>query len=87
MSYLLDDVARTLASPTTTRRQLLKLLGALLAGGILGATGIGRAVAQDKARCPGVTCTSDSECLAAGERCVPCPHRRKSVCRRPGSKP
>jgi hypothetical protein len=40
MSYLLDDVARTLACPTTARRQALKLLSGHWPGGILGAVGI-----------------------------------------------
>jgi hypothetical protein len=60
MSYPLDDVARTLASSTTPRREWLKLLGGLVAGGILGAVGIGRAVAHDK--CGGIICFSDNEC-------------------------
>jgi hypothetical protein len=70
MSYLLDDVARTLASPTTPRRQSLKLLGALLAGGILGAVGVGRAVAQDEAVC-GANCRDSSEC-PLNYRCDTC---------------
>jgi hypothetical protein len=35
MSYLLDDVARTLVTSMTPRRQSLKLLGERLAGGNL----------------------------------------------------
>jgi|HubBroStandDraft_1064217.scaffolds.fasta_scaffold881501_2 hypothetical protein len=86
MSYLLDDVARTLARPTTPRRELLKLLVGLVAAAILGSVGIGRAVAQDEAACRGVPCTGvgDPTSCSSGEKCVECPSRPgKFICRRP----
>ena len=39
MGYLLDDVARALASPTS-RRKAFRLLGGALAGGFLGTLGV-----------------------------------------------
>ena len=69
MSYLFDDVARTLANPTASRRQSLKLLGGLLAGGILGAAGIARA-AQDKRKIP-CTGLNDTDC-PPGKVCRSC---------------
>jgi hypothetical protein len=62
MTYLFDDLARTLAGRKTPRRQSLKLLGALLANGILGAVGIGRAVAEDGAACGGKRCKAGQGC-------------------------
>ena len=62
MSYLLDNVARTLASPATPRRKALKLLGGLLAGGVLSAVGIGRAAAQDEVQCGAGRCPKGKSC-------------------------
>ena len=47
MSYLLDDIARILASPIP-RRQALRLLGGILAGGILSTLGVKQAAAQQE---------------------------------------
>jgi len=72
MSFLLDDVARALARPAP-RRQALKLLGGLLAGGILGAVGIGRAAAQDDvepALCGTVHCKKGQKCCSY-DNCAP----------------
>jgi hypothetical protein len=65
MSDLFDDVARTLASPATGRRKALKLLGGLIAGGILSAVGIGHAAAQNDVEpelCGGKRCKTDQRC-------------------------
>jgi hypothetical protein len=74
MSFLLDDVARILASPLP-RRQAVKLLGGALAGGFLGALGLRRATAQDqpdvKCAAPKVKC--GTKCCVATDQCCNTP--------------
>lgn len=62
MSYLLDDLARILASPIP-RRQALRLIGATLTGGILAVLGIRPATAQQaKNNCGTTNCPQDQIC-------------------------
>ena len=52
MSYLLDDVARSLASPSP-RRRVLRLIGGALAGVLFGTLGLEKAAAAG-------TCNNDN---------------------------
>jgi len=61
MSYLIDDVARSLASPKP-RREALKLVGRMLAGGLLGAVAL-RQRAQ-AANCGSLTCSGSQKCCS-----------------------
>jgi len=61
MKYLLDDVVRTLATPMP-RRKTFRLLGGLLAGGILGGMGLRPAFADQGPLCGHVHCSSDEKC-------------------------
>lgn len=80
MSKLIDDVARLLASPVP-RRKTFKLLGGVLAAGLLGATG--RSWAQAKAKgkeddripCGADFCKKDEVCCRGVECC-----KKKEIC-------
>jgi hypothetical protein len=73
MSFLIDDVARTLATPMP-RRKALRFLSGALATGILGTLGIKEAGAQNKTcspSCPqgtvccnGVCCNQNAVCCS-----------------------
>ena len=74
MNHLVDDAARILASPIP-RRRMLRMLGGLIAGGLLGTVGIKRANAATcspackpgQLCCPGVG--GPAFCIAAGKLC------------------
>jgi len=59
MSYLVDDIARILASPIS-RRQALWRVGGVLAMGVLSSLGLEEASAQTV--CGGKTCKSTQYC-------------------------
>ena len=61
MSYLIDDVARTLASPMP-RRKAFRLIGKVVLGGALMAIGRKEAWAKTCAQC----CASSTNCQGAG---------------------
>jgi hypothetical protein len=66
MSYLIDDIARTLAGPMP-RRNALRLMSGLL----LGALGVKRAAADDDAEmatCTNPRCTSTQHCCRGFNR-------------------
>lgn len=70
MSYLLDDVVRVLASPMP-RRSTFKLLGGVLAGGILGSLGVRPAYADQHnnntgPQCGFGHCRSGEKCCTSG---------------------
>jgi hypothetical protein len=75
MSYLLDEVARTLAGPSS-RRQTLRLLANIVAGGVLGSLGINRAEGQatanspnhDRDNCGSQNCSRTQTCCTTGTR-------------------
>jgi hypothetical protein len=81
MSYLIDDVARTLAGPMP-RRKALRLLSTVVAGGILSTLGLKQARAQSKpcktgtTACGSVcckqneTCCNNTVCCAQNETCA-----------------
>src|ERR1700674_901105 len=73
MSYLIDDLARVLASPTP-RRGALRLIGGALAAGLFGALGLERAAAQVIVCTP--TCPTNRKCCqgcgsGVPNHCVP----------------
>ena len=74
MSYLIDEVARIVASPMP-RRKCLKLLGGVLSGAFLAAVSGGRAKAQAcSATCqttPGtnIKCNANTPCEACANCC------------------
>ena len=61
MSYLIDDVARSLASPVP-RRRALSLFGRMLLGGLFGAAGLQKASAQNAGTCGTKTCSNAQQC-------------------------
>src|SRR4051812_15606820 len=61
MSYLIDDVARSLASPKP-RREALQLVGRMLAGGLFGAIAL-RAQAPN---CGSQRCSGSQKCCTTG---------------------
>lgn len=63
MSYLLDDVVRVLGSPMP-RRKSFKLLGGMIAGGLLGTLGIRPAFAGPS--CGFTTCSNVQQCCQTG---------------------
>src|SRR5262249_62102711 len=66
MSFLIDEVARIVASPMP-RRKALKLLGSALSGAILATLSVGRAKAQCST-CSG-KCNANSPCEAQCAQC------------------
>ena len=83
MSYLLDDIARILASPIP-RRQALRLLGGILAGGILSTLDAKQAEAQqesedEKRKCGTRTCGEDQQCSKTGPKPL-CAPKGKACC-------
>ena len=74
MSYLIDDVARVLASPAP-RRKALKLIGGALAASLFGALGVKHAAAQTTCN---PRCTSTQKCCTTSAKpfCV----RSERVC-------
>jgi len=61
MSYLIDEVARSLAT-SLPRRRALNLIGRLLVGGLFGTAGLQRALAQPKGTCGGQNCSGGQKC-------------------------
>lgn len=74
MSYLIDDVARILASPMP-RRQALRFLSGALASGVLGTFG---AKWADAAACPKGTTACGTTCCEKGKAC--CTSSSKPFC-------
>jgi hypothetical protein len=73
MPYLIDDVARILASPMP-RREALRLVGGALAGGILGTLGLRHAAAQrkddpDDEKCRAGTTKCGTRCCSGAQVC------------------
>jgi len=65
MKYLLDDVVKTLATPMP-RRKTFRLLGGLLAGGILGGMGVRPAFATQGGCGSGPACPTWQVCCSGG---------------------
>jgi len=71
MSYLVDEVARILASPMP-RRQAFRLLGGVVAGSIAGALGVKRAQAQFAPVSFRPSCSRIQQCCAGSpNHCEP----------------
>jgi hypothetical protein len=79
MSFLIDEVARTLATPMP-RRRALRFLSSAVAAGMLGTLGLKEAGAQQAAVCNpkckmnetccnGVCCTPNQVCCGTAKVC------------------
>jgi hypothetical protein len=66
MSYLIDDVAKTLASPMP-RRKAFRFIGGVVAGAFMTTIGAKRASA---AACSGTTCKCNGQCCNPGQCCL-----------------
>jgi hypothetical protein len=85
MSYLIDDVARALATPMP-RRKALRFVGSALAAGALGALGLGHAAAQTSntpTKCPKGTTVCGKSCCSEGQSCcdnIVCCNQNQKCC-------
>ena len=78
MSFLIDDLARALASPMP-RRQAVRAVTGLLGGSVLGSLGLKRAIAQSAAgACPRGTTKCGTICCESGKTC--CTTSSKPFC-------
>jgi hypothetical protein len=63
--HSVDELARGLATGTMSRRQVLKVLGGTLAGGLLAVLGVGGGVAAaDECKRNGKRCKKNSQCCS-----------------------
>jgi hypothetical protein len=74
--HSVDELARGLATGTMSRRQVLKVLGGTLAGGLLAVLGVGSGVAAaDECKRNGKACKKDSQCcsgICSSGTCAAC---------------
>ncbi len=74
MSYLIDDVARVLASPLP-RRKAFRLLGGIMAGAFMGTVGAHRAMAANS-----ICCSNGTGCSNNGGNCGGDASSRDATC-------
>jgi hypothetical protein len=70
MSYLIDDVARILAGPTP-RRKALKLIGGVLASGLLASVARGATICSNSSQCGANQNCCGNTCNASSDSCCP----------------
>jgi len=85
MSYLIDDVARTLASPIPRRQAFRYILGALISGTVFAPLAMA-ACDNSKVGCPctGGVCTGGLTCTTCGDGSTACSAAGTACCK-PGN--